>query len=434
MGRVGKAFWAIWLGLGGLPLSALAEGPYEGEWREGPTVFRVQIDSWGEDCGPRPQSRELPGGRMVRIRQEGDHLFFGESRSTRNCWSENRALQVLSTSVRRGSWEILCRTPPEDPKRETGTYRVRVLGETQLELREETHYEWSLKQSKCVAMVTSVQVLERASSPVPSTSNPAPSNAPSNGIPEEGAASCVAQAPARVFIRPQNAVVAVGERVCFVARIVDEKNCPLRGGSQVSFEVEPPSRGTMRGNCFEAKEVGAATIRAQGGALMAEAFVRIESASFEGLIAKGGSTNQEGELSVDLDESAGVAAHAKSRSSAGLWLLVGVIVACAIGGGAFVWLVARKKRQDMAQKDATSGMLESTAISSSPSQPAASLICPLCRHGYPSSFSICPKDATPLVDYSEFLKQQEKPKTCPRCGATYPAPTRFCVKDGTPLH
>src|SRR5690606_6316224 len=91
------AVWTTALSSLGLALfvasAAHAQGTYDGQWREGPLSVSVQVESWGGDCGPRPTSTSSPGGGAFRISQSGDQLTFHlrSERTTRSCWSENRA-------------------------------------------------------------------------------------------------------------------------------------------------------------------------------------------------------------------------------------------------------------------------------------------------------------------------------------------------------
>ncbi|HJL18915.1 MAG TPA: hypothetical protein RMH99_24845, partial [Sandaracinaceae bacterium LLY-WYZ-13_1] len=138
---------------------ARADGPYEGQWREGPMNIRVDVESWGGDCGPRPRSTTAPGGGTFRISQSGDQLTFHlrRQRTTRSCWSENRAVRRVSSTYQAGTWRIVCRTPPEDSRAETGTYTIQAIGDDRLQFRDQSRYDWELNESRCRARITTTQ-------------------------------------------------------------------------------------------------------------------------------------------------------------------------------------------------------------------------------------------------------------------------------------
>src|SRR5690606_19615783 len=110
----------------------------DGQWREGPMSVSVQVESWGGDCGPRPVSTTSPGGGTFRISQSGDQLTFHlrSERTTRSCWSENRAVRRVSSSHQAGTWRVVCRTPSTDSRAETGTYTIQAIGEDRLSFRD----------------------------------------------------------------------------------------------------------------------------------------------------------------------------------------------------------------------------------------------------------------------------------------------------------
>src|SRR5690349_8875166 len=53
---------------------ASAQVVLSGQWRSGATAIDVQVESWGKDCGPAPQSSQSPGGSIVRVVQVGEQL------------------------------------------------------------------------------------------------------------------------------------------------------------------------------------------------------------------------------------------------------------------------------------------------------------------------------------------------------------------------
>jgi hypothetical protein len=55
----------------------------------------VQVITWGEDCGPRPQSQVLQPLGPVQVKEDGAHLvlrFSDRTLRTNSCWSPNPAV------------------------------------------------------------------------------------------------------------------------------------------------------------------------------------------------------------------------------------------------------------------------------------------------------------------------------------------------------
>ena len=72
-----------------------------GVWRAGATQIDVSVESWGEDCGPRPQSSRSAGGGIVNIEQSaGQLVIHGRGQDIRSdaCWSRNPSMKRLSAA------------------------------------------------------------------------------------------------------------------------------------------------------------------------------------------------------------------------------------------------------------------------------------------------------------------------------------------------
>ncbi len=433
---------------------AHADGPYEGQWRQGPASITVAVDDWGPDCGPRPQSSTLPSRGAVSVTQDGDHLSFGGRRTTRGCWSDNTAVRLVSSRVQAGVWQILCRTPTDDPRRETGTYTLRAVGADRIDLRDETSYDWSLNQSRCVARVTTTQSFERVRDPSTAPPREATPVATDRSAPPEPA--CTPGAPARVQVRPARIEASVEERPCLTARVLDAQGCWVRSES-VTLSVAPTDLAVVRGNCLELQRAGEGVVTARGGGLEARASVRVVDGNLSDLIARrseAGLLGSDDEAEVGRD--AGVAASAAPRDEgSALWIRVLAVVLVIVAGALALLLLLRERRRraeraaraeralseaaampapDAAPAPASTRSASSTSSTSSTSSEA--LICPICRRGYPAGTIQCEKDREPLVPYAEFVARRAAigaDRVCPTCGARYPSTTQFCGKDGTTL-
>lgn len=424
---------------------ARADGPYEGEWRQGAMSIDVRVETWGADCGPRPQSSTVPARGTVQVTQDGDHLSFGGRRTTRGCWSDNRAVRVVSSRVQTGSWQILCRTPADDPRRETGTYVLRATGSDRIELRDETAYDWTLNESHCTAQVTTTQTFERTRTGTSATTTTPPQT---SQTPPEPA--CTPGAAARVTLRPGSSDVAVGERVCFTARVVDAQGCTVRTSS-AELSVSSGDIGVLRSGCLEVSRAGETSLVARSGSFEARATVRATSMDLSGLIARRGEAGLVGDdAEASAGQDAGVAARtASAQGGVSLWLLIvaGIAIALAALVGVALTVRGRRRRAELAARAvrATAELARAElaraevarAESLAPTAPTGdAMICPICRRGYPAGTTSCAKDHERLVPYAEFVARREQSapeRICPTCGTHYPSSTKFCGKDGTTL-
>ena len=420
-----------------LPALAHAQGTYDGEWRPGAQRVEVAIDSWGSDCPPRPQSSTAPGGGTIHIAQSGDDLSFPGGHTTHTCWSENPAVQRVSRSYSDGTWRVVCRTPPDDARSETGNYTLRATTVDTIEYRDVTQYDWTLNQSHCTARLTTTQTYERVSASPPETSAPPPTTTVEP--------PCTPGVPARVAMRPSSATIAPGGRACFTARLVDANGCAVTGGAAPTYALRGAG-GELRGNCFVASAgSGSAVVVGTVGALSGEASVTIESTDLSDLTAGRTTTSGTGDGG---DATAGSEARVASRADASArgipaWAAAASIAGLVLVLVAVIGLLTRGRRRRAPPLEAAPSMAPpspppppSIAATAPAPTAAEAKICPICRRGYGADASVCPKDNEPLVLYAEFVQRKEQSapsRTCPKCGTSFPSTTRFCGKDGTVL-
>ncbi len=473
------------------PAPARADGPYDGAWRTGAERVEVTIRSWGADCGPRPQSSSSPGGATVQITQEGDHLVFrgGRTLRTDGCWSENRAVRRVSTSVQGGTWRTVCRTPPGDSKGETGTYTLRANGADALSFTDASEYDWALNDSRCTAGMTVTRSYTRIRA---ATATPPPPPPP----PEEPAErACTPGAPARIAMRPERAQLAPGERLCVRARVVDASGCTVPN-QPISWELKRPSgrSGRLDDGCFQAGATAAEAegefrLEATSGAFRGDATLTVRAQDLSRLLARRGT---EGGALTGSDATArtegatGLEARANEEGGSLMLPAVGGGVALLLLlGGVALLLGGRKKkktrrapatdaespaaRASLAPQGAAASVRgtgaqklcpvchvevegettfcprDGTALIAAPrggpATPSQALICPTCRRGFPPTARFCPNDSDELIPYAMFAARAKgaadaeaaKPQICPKCGERYGASTAFCGKDGSPL-
>jgi RNA polymerase subunit RPABC4/transcription elongation factor Spt4 len=460
-----------------------ADGPYEGTWRAGPTRIDVVVESWGPDCGPRPQSVTGRGGGTVQVEQQGDHLVFRAQRVTRTdgCWSENRAIRKVSSTAQAGSWRTVCRTAPGDSRGETGTYTVRASGGDTLELRDVSEYDWSLNQSTCKATSTSTQTLTR----VRETAAPPPLPPP----PEEGPRGCSPGAPTKLVLRPARVEIEPGERTCLRARVTDAAGCAVAGAT-IAWALERPAtrHGELSEGCFQAATgpaaVGDFGVVATSGALRDRAVVSVKTRDLSDLIARRGEAGMlaapAGGATATSEDAAGLRASAAgSERGSLLWPLVGAGTALLLLALGVLVLVAGRRKpagssgsaasapdgtedipsglpaEAVARKagagqglartsgSATGGPamggqgagLGAAAIVATARPPAVPpKTCPVCHREVPGDTAFCPHDGSPLAAAPVTAPiAPSQAKVCPTCRRGYPPDARFCPADSDEL-
>jgi hypothetical protein len=473
----------VFAGLLGLPHAALAQSPsvVSGSWRAGSTAIEVAIESWGADCGPRPQSTRSSGGGLVNVEQrEQVLLVHGRDQDIRSdsCWSRNPAMKRINSSVQGGVWVTRCQTAKNDPRAEQGTYTLKLVSDDTLLYQDVSHYDWALNTSKCVATFTTTQTLSRSAKdraePAKSRS-PAPAERPERIETPTPASSaqtaaatvppvtaeeraCTPGAPARLTLRPRRVEIEVGQRICFKPRLADASDCAIKNPAlQWSLSHSKALRGSLSGACFNAAESAAEAqgefrVTASVGHLSADAFVAVKPIDLSALIAtrmeSGGLTGFDDEPAAPTSAPkavARIATHTSTQAEGGgrklLLLGLGALAVALAGLGFWYSRRMRPAAEGGESEPALAG------ISAAPSSPAAASrsaasdtpwICPTCRVGYPAQQGTCPKDGTKLMPYAEFAKRgrrhdEEHTKRCPECGSTFPASASFCGADGSSL-
>ncbi len=430
------------------PSIVRADGPYEGTWREGPMSIDVAVTSWGGDCGPQPPSTSTGGGGTFQITQEGDQLTFQmrRQRTTRGCWSENRAVRRVSSTAQAGTWRIVCRTPPEDSRGETGTYTIQAVGDDRLTFRDVSQYDWQLNASRCRATITTTQAFTRVSA-APPPSEPARVETP----------ACTPGPAARIVLRPGTAEVTPGGQQCFTTRVVDAAGCAVRS-QRVELSLAEGA-GALEGSCYRASSAdGVARIVARSGALTADARVTVRAVDLSDLIARRTETGSVGssagsDATATADTAARVSTRDEGEALDWRWPAAGLGFALLLVIGGAIALARRRRPSAIAglpgveipaaepsapeEVPAPPGPAAAAppvaAPAPEPAGPREDLICPTCRRGYPPDTARCAHDETALVPYREFVSRADRDNVCPVCGERYPAHVKFCGKDGATL-
>ncbi|MFT3923149.1 MAG: zinc ribbon domain-containing protein [Myxococcales bacterium] len=457
---------AGWLALVGALLCghASAEAPaYAGKYRAGPTTVIAEVSAWGEDCGVRPQSQTLNEQPIVEVKEVGNQLelkFPDHILRSNGCWSQNPAVKLTASSVANGQWKADCATAQGDSKRELGHYIISAISATTLELREESEYLWQLKTSHCTAKVRTLQRLERTHGDEANTPPPAPVATPEP--------ACVPGPLARIKLRPQEARIQPGERVCFSARGFDAQGCASELETrdlEWTLEKAPGLRGTLNAGCFRASEStaeaeGTFQITALREGKRDQVTVSVSIADLSDITARRDQGGPNG-LSNEDSASGGLAgAGVKAvevRSGPGLeWLLAGAAAVLVLGSLAG-WLWSRQRAAASAPAPRAASPVGPPASAKGPSTPAQAqaaervtppaatpaapipatvggepMICPQCRRGYPPGSERCQGDGTRLVPYATFVRDSKvnEGRSCSGCGAALDADALFCGNCG----
>ncbi len=457
-----------------------------GNYQASAAAIRSEVSAWGVDCGVQPQSYTASERPLVSVGLAGSHLVLSyPDRRLRTdlCWSPNPLVKLASATAADNRWRAECRTPRGEAKQEVGRYTVTATGPYTLELIEESDYDWQLKGSHCLASVRITQMLERVPQERAAPVEAKPAAATPTKTP---VAPCVAGALTRLRIRPSEARIEPGQRVCFTVQGMDAAGCAADVEmTRVRWELKKPdaARAHLGDGCFRAAASaadgeGSFRVSAIHEGLRAEASVSVLAPDLSDITApRGTTTAPEGTVAAAEPaargmEDAGVkAATVKQRDPTVLWLSVGAAGLALLGAGLFIVTRLRAKPALPTRRSAAPTTSQLDPVSLPPSPPAPSpivqaapitqpesarpapiavpapaalsygsgeqLICPTCRRGYAPGAQRCTGDDSELVPYADFVRRAKEAETtsttCPSCGAKLAAASVFCGGCGSKL-
>lgn len=390
---------AIAAGVSGSPvLAQQADSSLTGTWESGPITSDVAIESWTDSCDEAPKARGSAGGFAIEIEQRGEKLSVRGSGIRSGQCGSNPKLRQVGVSYNDGVWVTRCATEAGEARGEQGTYTLRSLGPDRLLYQEVSHLNWRIGSTVCRATLTSKQSLVRRAAATKTA--PAQPSAPAQAAQATAAPpGCKPGAPARVSLRPREAELELGQKLCLQVKVEDQSGCPIPDVPLAwSLEHKPAIRGTLQGNCFQAGERSAEAeghfeVLAAAGAVRGRATVHVVAHTLRELTAK--PVDNVGVLPArepypsapsgasGADQSTTrFAARALGQEERGRQRLLMGLAALLAVAAAVIALARRPKRRP-------------SGPNSIPT-PAPTRRCPSCGALYPDTIAFCGNDGTAL--------------------------------------
>lgn len=477
-----------------LARGASADGPtLAGSWSAGPMSETVKIESWVDECGPKPKSG-ASGGGSYKVTQSGDELVFSGSPSFRTdqCWDMGLARRVShSATPAIRWWKTRCESPPGDPRKAAITTVVRATDDNTIVLSESAQYSSTLSSGTCSASVErsrTFKIVSRegeapaASTTASTTAAPAPTPTPTTPPqPPPPSVSCDSVGdPATLEVRPRRKILRPGESFDFKARLLDAKGCEL--SSKPTFRLAPESSSLTtvvvdpngKVSAHADAEPGVVQIVAEASSKTAKVELEVVSdQKYAELLAAGGAALDAGDdqaVSVVVSTGGGSASTVRDpnvkegarRRFAYVAIAGGICTLLALAA-LVLWRrgnaqhakeeaqrASRKgKRAPVEPVRATPPPATPTPLAAAGAMPqpvaptaigvaGAPRMCPTCGTVPPAEAEFCPNDGTRLPG----AKSASGPtataalptgKICPSCGRKYERDARFCSKDGLEL-
>jgi hypothetical protein len=436
-----RAPWVL-AGLLALGIALTARGAtaeVAGRYKTQGQNIAVNIESWGEDCGPRPRSHSGSGGKVVEVAHVGTHLSVGGHR-TDSCWSGNPRVKRVKTGVGTTRWITICETPADDARYEHGEYTIEQVDESTLRFREVSRYDWRLEGDHCKATVTLtrtyVRVVDEPATPTPPPVPETPPERPDRCSGPRGA-------PVKLEVRPSQARIEPGDRLCFRATARDADGCSVPADvAWARADAGDGSGGTVEADgCFVAGGTpGSVTLTATAGQLTARAQVDVRFPDIGDLVAsslaegvdEGVEGTPAGEARPGAAQGVGLTTVGPVRGDRGvLWMIIGVgLGSAALLAVAATVLWSRRRRAAARRAERERGATGHTlaVASGAPLLAVTSRkVCPTCNQEYAGSVEFCPEDATKLVAAGRSSEgRQAQSLICPKCRRGFESSERFC--------
>ena len=447
-----------------------------GVWSESILTERWNIGQWGTACGPRPVSRDMPGGQATVVEEGAELVITSADRTFRTaaCYETMPGLVQSSHSVTQRSWQTRCVSAPGDPRQttlvtnltatdttmsldETGAYQFRVSGQNcTASARRSRSYRLVLRQGEVPPSTAPPAVTPEATSTATATTPAPPITAPGAPTPfsrPSTAGKCAEPGePARLEVTPVRKLLRPGDRFTFRTQAFDASGCtvPPRANWAVAtagarVTVSPGGMVTVADDAEDG--VVEMTVSFAGKA----AKVRVEVATparYEALLSTS-SVNDAGEsdepaATIVASGSLGAnSAVAQDGARARKTTFVVIIGTLALGLAALGFLLMRRSAASPeATTDDTPAPIAYIAApggaAGAPGRPfgGRALVCPSCRGEFSAGTTYCPRDGNRLVEVPAAPPGGATALAggiCPTCGRGYDPGVRACPVHGEEL-
>jgi hypothetical protein len=456
------------------PCSVSAESTYIGDWMLSSTSVQIAIESWGKDCGTKPQSRANSPSYPVEIREESGQLIFSKgSLRTDACGSPNPKVQSVLAKRTSTYWKRVCQTAVDDPKFEQGEYVLTAVDDNRLEYSAVSNFNWTINGNHCKATSTERRTYLRT----PKTD---PGSDPSSVFKNDSAINhqtdkktgssesesdlatdtqCEFSMPAvRVEISPKKVEVVPGNRVCLFATAYDHNGCTVTAGTEFNWSATQNGQSFPRlifpNGCFRAGETAAESegmylVSARMAGKVATAKVMVTFPDLGDLIAArldpldddvapladSSATETKSKLSKTLTATtpaavpvrpaavsvpqAAVSVPPDGFNHLSVILIIGLFSLAGICGAVVILLHFKKRR--------------SSQKNEFPEKKRASLLCPFCGRTFETNANFCPYDKSALRPSLPSSGAVLHGMICPKCHRGYDADARFCPHDAMEL-
>ncbi|MCU0660935.1 MAG: hypothetical protein MUC50_01245 [Myxococcota bacterium] len=431
---------------------------FAGTWTMTTMRLTVTVESWGDYCGPEPKSYATNTPRPVEINDLGSHLVFssGGGRTDR-CWSPNPRIESVSELIAPGRWERVCQTQKGDPKFERGEYSLVAKGQALLEYKAISRFDWTLKESHCVALLDERRTYVREGSEPAS----APEKQENTGraevkVHQNTQPGCDKPgALAHFNLTPRRVVLGPGQRACFKVTATDAKGCevPVNVAWSASQDGVAVSGLVAQNGCFSAGETAAdaegtyaVTAKFQGRSDEVEVVVAFpELGELLAARLKPLSEPQAPPKAEQPSPSTAAALPPASTTNPAkepgpaLWIALGIALLMVAGLGVTLLLFLKRRAQSAAQAEEDAVEQPAAARGPTHAPPPAKKACPSCGRTYEAEASFCPHDRSRLIELQAFTDTSTSAPSpasgmiCPRCHRGYEAGSRFCPHDAESL-
>jgi hypothetical protein len=462
---------AIFAILGRPRASFAADRPtLAGVWSESVMAERWNIGQWGSTCGPKPVSRDVPGGQ-VTVKEEGAELVItGTDRTYRTaaCYETMPGLVQSSHSVTQRSWQTRCVSTPSDPRQttlvtnltatdttmsldETGAYQFTLHGQNSTASTRRTRtYRLVQRQGEAAPAPTTTSEPARTAEPAPPIAAPVPGPTPFSRPSTQGKCAEPGE-PTRLEVTPVRKLLRPGDRFTFRTQAYDASGCVVP--PKATWAIATPEAGVTvapGGVVTVAEDAVDGIVELTVSFAGKAARVRVEVATparYEALLSIAAASDAgESEEAATIVASGSLGANsavAQDGARARKTTFVVIIGTLALGLAALGFLLMR--RSSKVARPAPESTPEPIAYIPNPGAgtptPTArpfggrSVVCPSCRSEYPAGSTFCPRDGNRLVEANAGPggATMQAGGVCPTCGRGYDPGVRTCPVHGDAL-